>query len=90
MAGAMGWVAWGWSQGRFTPGDVVVVNTLLAQLFRPLDMLGMVYRTIRQGWSIWPRCSTWPTPRPKWSTRPMRDRWRSPGRSAFRGRPVRI
>jgi ATP-binding cassette, subfamily B, heavy metal transporter len=25
------------------------VNTLLAQLFRPLDMLGMVYRTIRQG-----------------------------------------
>ena len=28
---------------------MVVVNTLLAQLFRPLDMLGMVYRTIRQG-----------------------------------------
>jgi ATP-binding cassette, subfamily B, heavy metal transporter len=27
----------------------VVVNTLLAQLFRPLDLLGMVYRTIRQG-----------------------------------------
>jgi len=27
----------------------VVVNTLLAQLFRPLDMLGTVYRTIRQG-----------------------------------------
>jgi ATP-binding cassette subfamily B protein len=49
MAGAMGFVVWGWSQGRFTIGDVVVVNTLLAQLFRPLDMLGMVYRTIRQG-----------------------------------------
>ncbi len=49
MFGAMGWVAWGWSQGRFTPGEVVVVNTLLMQLFRPLDMLGMVYRTIRQG-----------------------------------------
>ena len=49
MAGAMGFVVWGWSQGRFTVGDVVVVNTLLAQLFRPLDMLGMVYRTIRQG-----------------------------------------
>ena len=32
------------------PGaDVVLVNTLLAQLFRPLDMLGWVYRTIRQG-----------------------------------------
>jgi ATP-binding cassette subfamily B protein len=49
MAGAMGFTVWGWSTGRFSPGDVVVVNTLLAQLFRPLDMLGMVYRTIRQG-----------------------------------------
>ncbi len=27
----------------------MLVNTLLAQLFRPLDLLGMVYRTIRQG-----------------------------------------
>jgi ATP-binding cassette, subfamily B, heavy metal transporter len=27
----------------------VLVNTLLAQLFRPLDLLGMVYRMIRQG-----------------------------------------
>ena len=49
MAGAMGHVVWGWSRGQFTTGDVVMVNTLLAQLFRPLDMLGMVYRTIRQG-----------------------------------------
>ncbi|MBB6123664.1 ABCB family ABC transporter ATP-binding protein/permease [Sphingobium subterraneum] len=49
MAGAMAYSVWGWSQGRFTTGDVVLVNTLLAQLFRPLDMLGMVYRTIRQG-----------------------------------------
>ena len=49
MAGAMGYVVWGWSLGQFTTGHVVTVNTLLAQLFRPLDMLGMVYRTIRQG-----------------------------------------
>jgi ABC-type transport system involved in Fe-S cluster assembly fused permease/ATPase subunit len=49
MAGAMGFTIWGWSRGWFRPGDVVVVNTLLAQLFRPLDLLGMVYRTIRQG-----------------------------------------
>ncbi|HEX4738028.1 MAG TPA: ABC transporter ATP-binding protein/permease [Allosphingosinicella sp.] len=49
MAGAMAYTIWGWSKGWFRPGDVVVVNTLLAQLFRPLDMLGMVYRTIRQG-----------------------------------------
>ena len=49
MAGAMGYTVWGWSRGQFTTGDVVLVNTLLAQLFRPLDMLGMVYREIRQG-----------------------------------------
>jgi ABC-type transport system involved in Fe-S cluster assembly fused permease/ATPase subunit len=49
MAGAMGYSVWGWSKGLFTTGDVVLVNTLLAQLFRPLDMLGMVYREIRQG-----------------------------------------
>ena len=49
LAGAMGYTIWGWSTGQFTTGDVVFVNTLLAQLFRPLDMLGMVYRTIRQG-----------------------------------------
>jgi ATP-binding cassette subfamily B protein len=49
MAGAMTFTVWGWSKGRFTPGDVVLVNSLLMQLFRPLDMLGWVYRSIRQG-----------------------------------------
>jgi ABC-type transport system involved in Fe-S cluster assembly fused permease/ATPase subunit len=49
MGGAMLFTVWGWSQGRFTPGDVVLVNGLLMQLFRPLDMLGWVYRSIRQG-----------------------------------------
>ncbi len=49
MAGAMAYTVWGWSQGRLTVGDLVFVNTYLTQLFRPLDMLGMVYRTIRQG-----------------------------------------
>jgi ATP-binding cassette, subfamily B, heavy metal transporter len=49
MAGAMAYTVWGWSQGRFTVGDVIFVNTYLTQLFRPLDLLGMVYRTIRQG-----------------------------------------
>jgi ATP-binding cassette subfamily B protein len=49
MAGAMIFTVWGWSKGRFTPGDVVLVNSLLMQLFRPLDMLGWVYRSIRQG-----------------------------------------
>ena len=49
MAGAMAWTVWGWSKGQLTVGDLVFVNTYLTQLFRPLDMLGMVYRTIRQG-----------------------------------------
>jgi ATP-binding cassette subfamily B protein len=49
MGGAMAYTVWGWSRGQFSPGDVVVVNALLMQLFRPLDMLGTVYRTIRQG-----------------------------------------
>lgn len=49
LALAMGWTVWGWSRGQFSTGDVVLVNSLLIQLFRPLDMLGMVYRTIRQG-----------------------------------------
>ena len=49
MAGAMIFTVWGWSGGRFTAGDVVFINTMLLQLFRPLDMLGWVYRSIRQG-----------------------------------------
>ncbi|MFV1920125.1 ABC transporter ATP-binding protein/permease [Sphingomonas sp. MJ1 (PH-R8)] len=49
LAGGMALVVFGWASGRFSPGDVVLVSTLLTQLFRPLDLLGMVYRTIRQG-----------------------------------------
>ncbi|MEP7315631.1 MAG: ABC transporter ATP-binding protein/permease [Sphingomicrobium sp.] len=49
MGGAMSYTVWGWSKGQFTPGDVVLVNGLLLQLFRPLDMLGWVYRSIKQG-----------------------------------------
>lgn len=49
MGGAMAYTVWGWSQGNLTTGDLVFVNTYLVQLFRPLDMLGWVYRTIRQG-----------------------------------------
>ncbi|MEH6791673.1 ABCB family ABC transporter ATP-binding protein/permease [Parasphingorhabdus sp.] len=49
MVGAMAFSVYGWQQGDLTVGDLVLVNALLMQLFRPLDMLGMVYRTIRQG-----------------------------------------
>lgn len=49
LGGAMAYTVWGWSKGELTVGDLVFVNTYLIQLFRPLDMLGFVYRTIRQG-----------------------------------------
>ena len=49
MAAALAWTVWGWYQGKYTAGQLVFVQTYLTQLFRPLDMLGMVYRTIRQG-----------------------------------------
>ncbi|MEM7689353.1 MAG: ABC transporter ATP-binding protein/permease [Pseudomonadota bacterium] len=49
MAGAMAYTVWGWSRGQLSVGDLVLVNTFLMQLFRPLDLLGWVYRTIRQG-----------------------------------------
>jgi ATP-binding cassette subfamily B protein len=49
MAGALAYTAWGWSKGEYSAGQLVFVQTYLTQLFRPLDMLGMVYRNIRQG-----------------------------------------
>ncbi|MCB2044872.1 MAG: ABC transporter ATP-binding protein/permease, partial [Novosphingobium sp.] len=49
MGGAMGYTVLQWSRGQLSVGDLVLVNTYLTQLFRPLDMLGMVYRTVRQG-----------------------------------------
>ena len=49
LGGGMALVVWRWSKGEATSGDVVLVQMLLTQLFRPLDLLGMVYRTIRQG-----------------------------------------
>ncbi|MEO0032680.1 MAG: hypothetical protein RIS94_2438 [Pseudomonadota bacterium] len=49
MAGALAYTVWGWAKGQYTAGQLVFVQTYLTQLFRPLDMLGMVYRTIRQG-----------------------------------------
>ncbi len=49
MAFAMGSTVWQWSRGVLTVGDLTAVNMYLMQLFRPLDMLGWVYRTIRQG-----------------------------------------
>ncbi len=49
MAVAMALTVRGWARGEYSAGQLVFVQTYLTQLFRPLDMLGMVYRTIRQG-----------------------------------------
>ncbi|WP_194743654.1 ABCB family ABC transporter ATP-binding protein/permease [Thermaurantiacus tibetensis] len=49
LGGAMAWTVLGWRDGRFTAGDVILVQALLLQLFRPLDILGMVYREVKQG-----------------------------------------
>jgi ATP-binding cassette subfamily B protein len=49
LGGAMAWTVIGWRDGRFTAGDIILVQALLLQLFRPLDMLGMVYREVKQG-----------------------------------------
>ncbi|MEO1969606.1 MAG: ABC transporter ATP-binding protein/permease [Sphingomonadaceae bacterium] len=49
MAAAMAFTVYGWWQGKYTAGQLVFVQAQLTQLFRPLDMLGTVYRTLRQG-----------------------------------------
>ena len=41
--------AWGVADGSMSVGKFVLVNTYLMQLYQPLNMLGFVYREIKQG-----------------------------------------
>ncbi len=48
LTGMMTMAAFGIRGGTMTVGDFVLVNAYLIQLYMPLNMLGMVYREIRQ------------------------------------------
>ena len=49
LAGVMYIAGKGVADGTMTVGDFVLVNTFLIQLYIPLNMLGFVYREIKQG-----------------------------------------
>nr|WP_197974922.1 ABC transporter ATP-binding protein/permease [Phaeovibrio sulfidiphilus] len=48
LMGIMTMAARGIVNGTMTPGDFVLVNTYLIQLYQPLNFLGVVYREIKQ------------------------------------------
>jgi len=48
LVGVMLLAAFGVEQGRMSVGDFVLVNAYLVQLYMPLNVLGVVYRNIKQ------------------------------------------
>jgi len=40
--------AYGIQRGTNTVGDLVMINTMMIQLYQPLNFMGMVYREIKQ------------------------------------------
>src|SRR5437773_780659 len=48
LAAVMVMCAYGIKDGRNTIGDFVMINTMMIQLYQPLNVMGMVYREIKQ------------------------------------------
>jgi ATP-binding cassette subfamily B protein len=49
LAVAMVMCAYGVQDGTHTVGDFVMINTMMIQLYQPLNFMGMIYREIKQG-----------------------------------------
>ncbi|MEA2992487.1 MAG: ATP-binding cassette, subfamily heavy metal transporter [Alphaproteobacteria bacterium] len=49
LAAAMVMCAYGIQDGSHTVGDFVMINTMMIQLYQPLNFMGMIYREIKQG-----------------------------------------
>ena len=48
LTAAMLMCAYGVRSGRNTVGDFVMINSMMIQLYQPLNFMGMVYREIKQ------------------------------------------
>src|SRR5436309_5926611 len=48
LAAVMVMCAYGIERGSNTVGDLVMINTMMIQLYQPLNFMGMVYREIKQ------------------------------------------
>jgi ATP-binding cassette subfamily B protein len=48
LAAVMVMCAYGIQRGTNTVGDLVMINTMMIQLYQPLNFMGMVYREIKQ------------------------------------------
>jgi ATP-binding cassette subfamily B protein len=48
LAAVMVMCAYGIQRGTHTIGDLVMINTMMIQLYQPLNFMGMVYREIKQ------------------------------------------
>ena len=78
--------------GSMTVGRFVLINTYLIQLYQPLNMLGFVYREIKQGLVDMEQMFRLLRVQPEVADRPGRAAASvaTGGEVAFRGRPLRL